>query len=404
MKRAYRFLLQQRFQSTQATATADAYAYAAAAATVASSDDFEDLQATIREYDKLKPRPQSLHNILKASNHLRDENKTFLREEFSIRCAERICVLEEKIPNFRDIPELNTVHTKHVLSFQDLMHHASNSTLENFTPVIRGIADREQDIIPLMCRGMARRLIVNQQTPDDQETFTNTFLDDFLLNRIGSNVLMSQYLSVVQKEPSNIIDPNCNVMAICRFTAKAVEDLCAKETGFKPTIHVETFDRCSSNMDNFAFIPKALSYILQELLKNSAFATANNQQRIQQEEDSDISIIVCADERHVMIHVADKAGGIPFDVQPHIWSYLYTTTKKRTDGEDSKTRLSGFGVGLPISRLYANYLGGSLNLVSLPGYGSHAYLFLPRLPEKLVETVPVRSEGWSVRPSSEFIL
>ena len=32
----------------------------------------------------------------------------------------------------------------------------------------------------------------------------------------------------------------------------------------------------------------------------------------------------------------------------------------------------GYGIGLPLSRLHARYLGGSLDLVSLPGYGVDA--------------------------------
>lgn len=41
-----------------------------------------------------------------------------------------------------------------------------------------------------------------------------------------------------------------------------------------------------------------------------------------------------------------------------------------------------------VSRLYARYLGGSLDLISLPGYGVHAYLFLPRLESKQLEVLP----------------
>lgn len=188
---------------------------------------------------------------------------------------------------------------------------------------------------------------------------------------------------------------------------------------------------------SFAFIPGILSYILQELLKNSAVATA----RRKSHQDATISVVICADERRVMIHIGDKGGGIPFDVGQHIWSYLYTTKthhgststttssghqtliKNKTSGitknaasrdwknqratreTRSPTNLGGFGVGLPLSRLYASYLGGSINLVALPGYGTHAYVFLPRLPQNLVEVVPERAHhyDWHVT-NNEFVL
>ena len=37
------------------------------------------------------------------------------------------------------------------------------------------------------------------------------------------------------------------------------------------------------------------------------------------------------------------------------------------------------GYGLPISRSYARYFGGDLNLMSMEGYGIDAFLHLPRL-------------------------
>ena len=77
---------------------------------------------------------------------------------------------------------------------------------------------------------------------------------------------------------------------------------------------------------------------------------------------------------------------------------MYSTSLK------AATNLGGFGVGLPLSRLYASYLGGSMNLISIPGYGTHAYVFLPRLPEKMVESVPVRASGWKANSNLEFVL
>jgi pyruvate dehydrogenase kinase 2/3/4 len=41
--------------------------------------------------------------------------------------------------------------------------------------------------------------------------------------------------------------------------------------------------------------------------------------------------------------------------------------------------MAGLGYGLPISRLYARYFGGDLQVISMEGYGTDAYLHLKRL-------------------------
>ena len=50
--------------------------------------------------------------------------------------------------------------------------------------------------------------------------------------------------------------------------------------------------------------------------------------------------------------------------------------------------VQGYGIGLPLSRLYARYFGGTLKLVSLPGYGTSVDLFLRRVNSNQVEIVP----------------
>lgn len=66
--------------------------------------------------------------------------------------------------------------------------------------------------------------------------------------------------------------------------------------------------------------------------------------------------------------VSDEGGGIPRSGLPRIWTYLYSTassplTDMEPSGEsDGPAVLAGYGYGLPISRLYARYFGGDLQV------------------------------------------
>merc|ERR1712008_111806 len=91
-----------------------------------------------------------------------------------------------------------------------------------------------------------------------------------------------------------------------------------------------------------------------------------------------IMITVGADHSQVAIRVHDVAGGIPFRVADRVWSYMYSTSPDSKSGSDFSqqgTPLAGYGVGLPLSRLYARYLGGSLHLQSF-AWHRHTQLFV----------------------------
>jgi hypothetical protein len=72
--------------------------------------------------------------------------------------------------------------------------------------------------------------------------------------------------------------------------------------------------------------------------------------------------------------ISDEGGGIPRSGLPKIWTYLYSTAKNpvvlgRQDQETPNV-MAGYGYGLPISRLYARYFGGDLQIISMEGYGN----------------------------------
>lgn len=131
-----------------------------------------------------------------------------------------------------------------------------------------------------------------------------------------------------------------------------------------------------------------------------------------------------------MIKVSDEGGGIKRSNMTRIWSYLYTTadpqalermlietvdtpdpdplhthtftTNPQTHSNVSTAEnpsphvpiartanplrdfataapLAGLGYGLPIARNYARYFGGELIIMSMEGYGTDGYIYLPRL-------------------------
>lgn len=131
-------------------------------------------------------------------------------------------------------------------------------------------------------------------------------------------------------------------------------------------------------------------------------------------------------------------GGISNEAQPRIWSYMYTTAKpvkydpmtgsvvysqtprhheqqqqqqhqggvggaaetgppsqsvtigsldfttKEERRQFNASPLAGFGCGLPLCRLYASYLGGSLSVISMPVHGTDAYIHLRRIGDQQV--------------------
>jgi hypothetical protein len=66
------------------------------------------------------------------------------------------------------------------------------------------------------------------------------------------------------------------------------------------------------------------------------------------------------------------------------------------DDEDGPAVLAGYGYGLPISRLYARYFGGDLQIISMEGYGTDAYLHLNRLGNVQVGLGFHRCFGWGL--------
>lgn len=90
------------------------------------------------------------------------------------------------------------------------------------------------------------------------------------------------------------------------------------------------------------------------------------------------------------MRIRDEGGGVSKEHMKKIFSYAFTTAKPSVDDEDDANgsqsilggmlrggnlmqsplgTIAGLGYGLPMSRLYAAYFGGGLELKSLDPWG-----------------------------------
>merc|ERR1712217_912526 len=145
-----------------------------------------------------------------------------------------------------------------------------------------------------------------------------------------------------------------------------------------------------------------------------------NPSEICSEDLNAVRVLVCSCKDYCSIRVSDEGGGIPVAFLEHVWSYLYTTAEpvefptsresvddptdlrrlemsalnslnSLADGDENqnmlmRSPLAGLGCGLPLTRLYAQYLGGEICLHTLPRFGADVFVYLNRL--NITEELP----------------
>lgn len=307
---------------------------------------------------------------------------------------------------------MNAVWPKEVYDYNKQVHDA-----------LTKIKKRHDATVATMAQG------VQEWKNDNKTVFVNssiqTFLDRFYMSRIGIRMLIGQHIALVmsQQKPKNkltnfmngaggsnksksnyvgVICTDCNVGEIAEDAIETAKYICEEYYGLFECPEIQLI--LTNNEIEFMYVPGHLIHMLFETLKNSLRATIEfHTPRLKQQlmkkdpdlkvEDIDINdlkfppikVIISEGSEDIAIKISDEGGGIPRSEVPLIWTYLYTTVSETPvlDSEYNQTSfkapMAGFGYGLPISRLYAQYFGGDLKLISMEGYGTDVYLHLNRL-------------------------
>jgi pyruvate dehydrogenase kinase 2/3/4 len=211
----------------------------------------------------------------------------------------------------------------------------------------------------------------------------------------------------------------CNAKEVIERCGKEIQDLARGAYGpdvMIPEIKIEGHQNVT-----FPYILSHLEYIIGELLRNSIQAVVERQADFKPSRLSTappIEVTICEAPQHVIIRVSDQGGGIVGEVLPYLWSFSKgSQSQKRLENLHHVPKMAGtlqemrtswdnpslnghsrqgsslsslssrppnlrLGMGLPLSRIYAEYWAGSLELQSLQGYGVDAFLQISKLGNK----------------------
>ncbi|KAM0954577.1 putative [Pyruvate dehydrogenase (acetyl-transferring)] kinase [Dioscorea sansibarensis] len=329
-----------------------------------ASEGFSKLVADeVQRWGSMKPTGVSLRYMMEFGSRPTERNllrsAQFLHKELPIRIARRAIELENLPFGLSEKPAVLKVRDWYLDSFRDLRSF----------PEVKdkaGVQQLKNDLSPSV-------------VPTDLEEI-HEFLDRFYMTRIGIRMLIGQHVALHDPDPEpgcvGQINTKMSPVKVAHAASEDARSICFREYGSAPEVSIYGDPNFT-----FPYVPSHLHLMVFELVKNSLRAV--QERFMDSDKDVPIRIIVADGIEDVTIKISDEGGGIPRSGLPKIFTYLYSTAKNplevNYEGMHEGVTMAGYGYGLPITRLYARYFGGDLQIISMEGYGTDAYLHLSRL-------------------------
>ncbi|KAM9497609.1 pyruvate dehydrogenase (acetyl-transferring) kinase isozyme 3, mitochondrial-like [Salvelinus alpinus] len=365
----------------------------------------KDVTSKIEYYSRFSPSPMSIKQFLDfgRENACEKTSYVFLRKELAVRGANTMKEINLLPSDLRIQPSVKLVHSWYIQSFEELLGYEhrgpeDSRTLNDFLDTLVKIRNRHSEVVPTMAQGVIE---YKQKFGFDPFISSNVqyFLDRFYTNRISFRMLINQHTLLfgddrTTSHPKHIggIDPTCNVPEVVKDAYETAKMLCEQYYMVAPELNIEEYNsKASSKAIQVVYVPSHLFHTLFELFKNSMRAT------VELHENSSaglppVKAMVTLGKEDLSIKISDRGGGVPLRKIDKLFSYMYSTapTPSLEPGNGTQAApLAGFGYGLPISRLYARYFQGDLNLYSMEGVGTDAVIYLKALSSESFERLPV---------------
>ncbi|KAL3896694.1 MAG: hypothetical protein SGCHY_003910 [Lobulomycetales sp.] len=388
----------------------------------------------IEEYARKASRQVTLKQLVVFGRSVNEDkllkSANYVRNELPIRLSRRI----------RDIQNLPFIvgSNPHI----EFIYHLYYNAFEKFRriPPISNLEDNHEFYLLLREMLLAHNQVVSELALGIRETAhhmnphqADKFLSDMIKSRIGRRVIAQQHMAYSEEwygdreKVDGIIGLVHTDMSAYR-TVQKVCNLVGKL--FREQYHISPPKVIIDGHKDasLTYIPRHLEFILFETLKNAMQHTvySHTDAKLLWDQDSGspqrppkmaeetletafeatsspcdsnnvtefsdlppIRVTIGDCSTDVMFRVSDQGGGIAKDIIDRVWSFFYLTERNMMQSEQrrlNRTRM-GLGMGLAMSRAYADYWGGSLTLASMHGYGTDAYIKISK--ENLKEQIPI---------------
>ncbi|KAK8745703.1 hypothetical protein OTU49_000332 [Cherax quadricarinatus] len=311
----------------------------------------------------------------------------YLQKELPVRIAKRVVAFRSLPFIVGCNPIILGVHELYIRAFNILNNFAPITSRQdeiNYSRKLGELLDDHKDVVTQLAAGFreCRRHIENEE-------LVARFLDKTLTSRLGIRMLAQHHLALRENKPNyvGIINVAMKLKEViersCQFVTRIASHKYGRVPQLKLSGHVNAV---------FPYIELPLDYILPEILKNAVRATIENHSEYEVIQLPPIHITIASNDIDFIIRISDRGGGIPHHLKVRASDYNFTTANHSSDfgAEQQEGVFSnmmeavnpnpaggpmyGFGFGLPTSRAYAEYMGGSLEIQTMQGIGTDVYL------------------------------
>jgi len=326
------------------------------------------------------------------------ESYKFLRHEVPIRLAHIMQEISHLPKNLLTTPSVRMVSSWYVQSFNDLLNFheedkPSEDVLSRFTTTLLNIKRRHDNTVETMAQG-----IIELRESEGEGAIlpaVQYFLDRFYMNRIGIRLLMTQHLALFEKDLSKssksrfigVFEPDCVPKTVVMDAVENAGLLCDQFYFDSPGVTIKEHNSVEAGKEIIqAYVPSHLYFMLFELIKNAMRATVETHSDLTELPKLEIDIVKGKED--LTIRVTDYGGGIKRQNMDSLFAYHYSTAPQ-PDRDFTIAPLAGYGYGLPLSRLYAKYFGGDIQITSMEGLGTSAHIYLKALSADAHEVIPM---------------